>query len=87
MLYLLYLLYLLSDQVRIVAGTLVRIGLRHHASCGGEPEGASSPVSHDVARILEAQDRVHAGPTAPAAGLCLEHVEYECEWAASHWDK
>ena len=50
------------------------------------PEGASPPVSHDVTSILEAEDRSHAGPTAPAAGLCLEHVEYEAEWAATHWD-
>ena len=35
----------------------------------------------------QAEDRALAGPTAPAAGLCLEHVEYEAEWAASHWDK
>ena len=94
----------LYNMVRIVAGTLVRIGLHHHDG-GGEgsgcelpeaakgvkgavalPEGASPPVSHDVMSILEAEDRSHAGPTAPAAGLCLEHVEYEKEWAATHWD-
>ena len=37
--------------------------------------------------LYQAEDRALAGPTAPAAGLRLEHVEYEEEWAASHWDR
>ncbi len=24
--------------------------------------------------------RAQAGPTLPAAGLCLEHVEYDADW-------
>ena len=54
----------LYNMVRIVVGTLVEVGMGRRAS-------------EDVRRILEAADRSHAGPTAPAAGLCLEHVEYD----------
>ena len=66
----------LYNMVRIVAGTLVEIGLRRS---GIEAEGVSA--------ILEATDRARAGPTAPAAGLCLEHVEYDSVWAPSYWDE
>ena len=78
----------LYNMVRIIAGTLVQVGLgrgpaNEHASGGigeggggredGGPEGS-------IRAILEATDRARAGPTAPAAGLCLEHVEYERPW-------
>ena len=53
----------LHNQVRIMAGTLVRVG-----------EGAWSP--DDVAAALEARDRSAGGPTAPPEGLCLTAVLY-----------
>ena len=54
----------LYNMVRIIAGTLIRIG-------GGlmEPE--------EIPAILEALDRQAAGPTAPAKGLTLLGMEYE----------
>ena len=30
-----------------------------------------------IAGVLAGGERAKAGPKAPAAGLCLEHVEYE----------
>lgn len=53
----------LHNQVRILAGTLKRVG-----------EGAWTPA--DVARALAARDRTRGGPTAPACGLCLLAVGY-----------
>lgn len=53
----------LYHMVRIIAGTLMKIG-------GGEwnPE--------DMGRILEAKNRLEAGPTAPAKGLTLAEIFY-----------
>jgi tRNA pseudouridine38-40 synthase len=53
----------LRNMARIIAGTLVEVGL--HAR----------PAS-DVPRILEGKDRNLAGRTAPAHGLTLEQVTY-----------
>ena len=53
----------LHNQVRITAGTLVKVG-----------EGAWSPDK--VLTALRAKDRSAAGPTAPAQGLCLMEVGY-----------
>jgi tRNA pseudouridine38-40 synthase len=53
----------LHNQVRIIAGTLKRVG-----------EGKWTPA--DVAAALAARDRARAGPTAPPQGLCLMHVHY-----------
>jgi tRNA pseudouridine38-40 synthase len=53
----------LRNMARIIAGTLVEVGL--HAR----------PAS-DLSRILEGRDRNLAGRTAPARGLTLEHVAY-----------
>ena len=53
----------LQNMVRIMAGTLIEVGLGHIA-----PE--------QVGEILEARDRKVAGPTAPAKGLCLVKVDY-----------
>lgn len=53
----------LYNMVRIIVGTLTRIGLGY-----GEPE--------DVKSILEACDRSKAGPTAPARGLTLVEIKY-----------
>ncbi len=53
----------LHNQVRIIAGTLVEVGLGNM-----QPER--------VAEILESRDRTKAGPTAPAKGLVLVSVKY-----------
>lgn len=53
----------LYNMVRILAGTLLEVGL-------GQRE------AEDMPRILEARDRSQAGPTAPAAGLTLWEVRY-----------
>lgn len=56
----------LHNQVRIFAGTLVRVG-----------EGAWTP--DDVANALAARKRAAAGPTAPPDGLCLMSVDYPAD--------
>ncbi len=53
----------LYHMVRILAGTLIEVGLRKR-----KPE--------DVKRILSSLDREQAGFTAPAQGLFLVSVEY-----------
>lgn len=53
----------LYNMVRIIAGTLIRIG-----------QGLSLPG--DMERILVSCDRSQAGPTAPAQGLVLKKIEY-----------
>lgn len=56
----------LHSMVRVVVGSLVEVGLgRRPAAWLGE--------------ALEACDRAAAGPTAPAKGLVLWHVEYPDE--------
>jgi tRNA pseudouridine38-40 synthase len=54
----------LYNMVRAIAGTLMNVGR------GYWPEA-------QVAAILEAADRVQAGPTAPAKGLFLMRVTFE----------
>lgn len=56
----------LYNMVRILAGTLIEIGLSER-----EPE--------EMKEILEARDRQAAGPTAPARGLTLVGMVYEEE--------
>jgi tRNA pseudouridine38-40 synthase len=53
----------LHHMVRNIVGTLLEVG-----------KGKLAP--EDVRAILKARDRTRAGPTAPAAGLCLINVEY-----------
>jgi len=53
----------LYHMVRNIAGTLIEIG-----------RGKLPPES--LKKILQAKDRKQAGPTAPAAGLCLMKVKY-----------
>ncbi len=53
----------LQYMVRILTGTLLEVG-----------EGKRTPES--IAKLLEAKDRVQAGPTAPPKGLCLLKVDY-----------
>lgn len=54
----------LHHMVRNIVGTLVEVG-----------RGSLEPA--DVMRILEARDRMAAGPTAPARGLYLVEVVYD----------
>lgn len=53
----------LYHMARMIAGTLIRVGL------GRLPAA-------EVGEILASRDSLRAGPTAPARGLCLERVEY-----------
>lgn len=68
----------LYNMVRIIAGTLVKVGM-----------GVYPPEY--VEEILEARDRAAAGPTIPARGLTLVGLEYERELAPQiaggnrHW--
>lgn len=54
----------LYNMVRIIVGTLLRVGT-----------GFYSP--EQVKEILEAKDRLAAGPKAPAQGLTLIGIDYE----------
>jgi tRNA pseudouridine38-40 synthase len=58
----------LHQMVRSLVGTLVAVG-----------EGRRSP--DEMPSVLEARDRAAAGPVAPARGLCLVSVEYDCGWS------
>lgn len=53
----------LWNMVRIVAGTLMQVGL-----------GQRTPA--DVRAALEGRDRAKSGPTLPPTGLCLEWIRY-----------
>jgi tRNA pseudouridine38-40 synthase len=53
----------LRYMVRNIVGTLIEVGRGRF-------------VPDDITRILLAQDRALAGPTAPPQGLCLKNVEY-----------
>lgn len=53
----------LYNMVRIIAGTLIKVG-----------SGAIS--SNEIPNILNALDRSAAGPTAPAHGLILYNISY-----------
>ena len=50
-------------MVRTIIGTLVQVGMGRR-------------TAESVAETIAAKDRSLAGPTAPAHGLCLEHVGY-----------
>lgn len=54
----------LYNMVRIIAGTLIKVG-------------AGEFAPDDMSRILTACDRSEAGPTAPAHGLTMIGLEYE----------
>lgn len=56
----------LYNMVRIIAGTLVQVGL-----------GEKTPES--IKDILASEDRSNAGPTAPALGLMLMRIDYSNE--------
>lgn len=69
----------LYNMVRIIAGTLLRVGTGLY-------------LPEHVEEILEARNRQAAGPTLPAKGLTLICLEYEKELAEKitgtnrHWD-
>lgn len=54
----------LYNMVRIIAGTLIYVGQ------GRLPEDV-------FRRAIATGDRLVLGPTAPAQGLCLNHIDYE----------
>ena len=54
----------LQNMVRILTGTLLEVGF-----------GRMDPES--IPAVLASKDRSQAGPTAPAAGLCLMKVHYD----------
>ena len=56
----------LYNMVRILAGTLCEVGA-----------GRMQP--EDIPAILASRDRSRAGPTLPARGLFLHHVDYALE--------
>lgn len=56
----------LYNMVRIIVGTLIKVGLKVY------------PPEH-VKEIIDAKDRILAGPKAPAKGLTLVGIEYENE--------
>lgn len=53
----------LHGMVRALVGTMVDIGRGHRKS-------------DDIIKIIEAKNRIFAGPSAPAKGLVLEKVHY-----------
>lgn len=53
----------LYNMVRIIAGTLMKVGSGHIAP-------------RDIERIIAGRDRSLAGPTAPAKGLTLVEIRY-----------
>lgn len=53
----------LYNMVRIIAGTLMQVGL-----------GKLAPA--DIPAIIASKDRTQAGPTAPPQALCLEEIYY-----------
>ena len=53
----------LYNMVRILAGTLIQVGI-----------GAMAP--EQMTEILEAKDRSASGPTAPALGLTMMGIEF-----------
>ena len=53
----------LHRQVRSMAGSLAEVGVGRWGAA-------------DLRAALEAKDRKACGPVAPAAGLCLTHVDY-----------
>lgn len=62
----------LHNQVRSLAGTLKLVG-----------EGRWTP--QHVRAALEARDRSACGPVAPAEGLYLVAVDYDCAAASQFW--
>ena len=50
-------------MVRIIAGTLLEVGL-------------GKILPKEIPNIIESKDRTQAGKTLPANGLCLMRVEY-----------
>jgi tRNA pseudouridine38-40 synthase len=53
----------LYNMVRIIAGTVIDVG-------------RGRLRADDIPGIIVSRDRTQAGQTAPAQGLCLEHVEF-----------
>ena len=54
----------LYNMVRIIAGTLINVGL-----------GIIEPSK--IPKVLESEERVKVGPNAPAHGLTLVNIEFK----------
>jgi hypothetical protein len=73
----------LYNMVRILAGTLLEVG------CGLRTVEQTAALVCPLAAVGGGGEPGHggavarqlAGPTLPAAGLCLEHVEHALPWA------
>lgn len=63
----------LRGMVRGIVGTLVDAALARREVAG-------------LAGLLDGGRRGDAGPTAPAAGLCLERVFYPASWGGPPWE-
>ena len=82
----------LYNMVRILAGTLLEVGCGLRTvdetaalvrdTAPADPAGACE-LPRGVQERKGVPGRSAAGPTLPAAGLCLEHVEYERPWGES----
>lgn len=59
----------LFNMCRIIAGTLCEVG------CGSRDFASLQNLFTDPEAI-----RSMAGPTMPALGLCMDHVEYDVDW-------
>ena len=64
----------LYNMVRILAGTLLEVG------CGLRTVEAAAALVAPAGEAGAVPTRAAAGPTLPAKGLCLEHVEYDKPW-------
>ena len=62
----------LHSQVRIIVGTILKIG-----------DGTLKPQDMDT--ILKGKNRSLAGPTAPPDGLYLEKVDYPDDVLNNNW--
>ena len=62
----------LHSQVRIIVGTILKIG-----------DGTWKP--QDMETILKGKNRSLAGPTAPPEGLYLEKIDYPADLLKDDW--
>ena len=62
----------MHNQVRIITGTIVKIG-----------DGTWEP--QQIENILKGKNRSLAGPTAPPEGLYLEKIDYPADLLKDDW--
>ena len=68
-----------------VAALVQEMEMVDSTDCNLPRRSESCEIAQSEAPAQQRKKRVPgrsaAGPTLPAAGLCLEHVEYDCPWA------